>query len=63
MKLDVHQEIRGAISADPTHGGTTLISLTAAHTLYTHDSNMARFWQAVIEIQIALYCERSVGHH
>ena len=61
--LDVHQEIQDTVSITPEHTTTTLLSLATAHALHMHGNNMARFLQAIIEIQIALQCERFVYCH
>lgn len=59
--LDVQQVIRDIISVylPPANTGT-LVALTNEYELHAHNNNMTKFWQAVIEIQVALRCERSV---
>jgi hypothetical protein len=61
LTLDIQQAIRDVVSVHPSPANTgTLVSLTTEHALHTHNSNMAKFWQSVIEVQIALRCERLV---
>ena len=59
--LDVQQVICDIISVylPPANTGT-LVALTNEYELHAHNNNMTKFWQAVIEIQVALRCERSV---
>jgi len=58
---DVHRAIQELAPANlPSVGGGTLVSLVAEHGLHTRNSNLTRFWQSVIEVQVALRCERFV---
>ena len=61
-KLDIHQELQCIVSTNTSYTTSSLLSLATAHARYTHDSNMARFWQSIIKIQIALRCERFVEY-
>lgn len=38
----------------------TLVSLVTGHAVHSRSSSATRFWRSVIEIQVALRCERSV---
>jgi hypothetical protein len=56
---DIHQAIRELAPINlPSAGGGTLVSLIAEHGLHTRNSGVTRFWQSVIEVQVALRCER-----
>jgi len=60
-KQDVHEEeCQWIVLTNTACTTSSLISLAAAHARYSHDDNMTRFWQSIIEIQIALLCERFV---
>ena len=61
-KPDICQEIQCIVSTNTAYTTSSLLSLATAHARYTHDNNMARFWQSIIEIQIALRCERFVHY-
>lgn len=50
QKLDIHQEIHEVLSINPADTMSTLVSLATAHSFHTHNNNMARFWQSIIEI-------------
>jgi len=58
---EIHQAIQELMPTDlPSVGGGTLVSLVAEHGLHTRNSDLARFWQSVIEVQVVLRCERFV---
>ena len=57
--LDIQKEIRDFMSAGSFSANNgTLPSLIAAHNHHSQNINVSAFWQSVIEIQIALRCER-----
>jgi len=59
--VDIQQAVLEVTSTHLSSTDTgTLASLTADHTFYGQNNNMTKFWQSVIEIQIALRCERFV---
>jgi len=61
QEVNILQAIQEVTSAHRLSTNTgTLVSLTSQHALYGRNNNMTKFWQAVIEIQIALRCERFV---
>ena len=61
--LDVCQVIQDISSTDHfSVGSSTLLSLTVVHELSSHNTNVTWFWQSMIEIQMALQCER-FGHY
>ena len=62
-EVDIPQVIRDVTSPhlSPISTGT-LISLATEHAHHTLNNNVTKFWQTVIEIQIALRCERFVWY-
>ena len=57
--LDIQQAIQHFISVNSFSANDgTLLSLVAAHCQHTQSIDKHLFWQSVIEIQIALRCER-----
>ena len=59
LALDIQQAIRhfASINSFATNNGS-LLSLVTAHGQHTQNIDKHMFWQSVIEIQIALRCER-----
>jgi len=57
--LDIEQAIKCFISINSFSANNgTLLSLVKAHDQHTQNIDKHMFWQSVIEIQIALRCER-----
>jgi len=62
--LDIQKVIRHFVSTNSfsaNHG--TLLSLVAAYGQHTQNIDKHMFWQSVIEVQIALRCERFSHAH
>ena len=59
LTLNIQQGIQDFVTVNSFSANNgTLLSLTAAHGHHSLNVNKSDFWQSVIEIQIALRCER-----
>jgi len=57
--LDVGQAVQDFVTINHFSAGNgTLLSLTTAHDLHNRNADVNKFWRSLIEIQIALRCER-----
>lgn len=52
--------VESPVHMTPTVPGSTLKELTSQWTTYSGDKHIVQFWQAVIEITVAIRCQRYV---